>query len=181
MSRRGTARWGWGVAAWWGLTLLFASKVEICIPSCSGSSPGSGTEGSAVLGAERGGNTAAALGLCLFLRRAAFQLQRSLPTLPCLQPASAGLLVIFSVPAALLPQPAPAGSWQVPQAGPCCSVLLCLPFATVTGPPSVCPIPARAAWRASPGPVSARPRAGAGAPGGWIRAGPERCRRGCGR
>lgn len=78
---------------------------------------------------QRGGNTATALVLCLFLRGAAFQLQRSLPTLPCLQPASAGLLVSFSVPLPLLPQPAPAGgSWQVPQARPCCSMLLCLPL-----------------------------------------------------
>lgn len=68
-------------------------------------------------------------GLAFSFRELLFQLQRSLPTLPCLQPALARLLLRFSVPLPLLP-PARScgGSWQVPQACPCCSVLLCLPF-----------------------------------------------------
>lgn len=160
------------MAAWWGLTLLFASQVEICIPDCSGSSQGPETALSWALLVDRaqsGGNAAAALGLCLFFGELLFQLQRSLPTLPCLQPASARLLISFSVPFPLLP---PActyrGSWQVPQPCPCCSVFPCLSFPYSSH--SLTPIPCTSCIESlpraprRPGPALAR-----GAPGGSLR------------
>lgn len=168
------------MAAWWGLTLLFASQVELCIPDCSGSSPRSRTEGSTVLGAVGGprseereyscspGVVPFPPGSCFSSCRGACPLclASNLPR-PGFSSASPCLFPSF-------PRPAPAGApgkclKPVPVAPCCCASpssdtdphLPLLP--SLRDPPS----PARTAAEAPPrrpGPALAR-----GAPGGSLR------------
>lgn len=179
------------MAAWWGLTLLFASQVEICIPSCSGSSPRPRTEGSTVLGAvgvprSEGREYSHSPGVVPFPSGSCFSSCRgACPLLPCLQPAF-GQASHQPLRASSPPSPSPHLRGLLASAsGP--SLLLRAavpPLPSATDPPLALlhslrePLaPLRAALEAPrwPSPVLAR-----GAPGGWIPAGSERCRQATG-